>query len=34
MPLTPATVLAMLDYYEIPLEGKKVTIIGHSLVVS
>lgn len=33
VPLTPAAVLAMLDYYEIPLEGKKVTIIGHSLVV-
>ncbi len=33
VPLTPAAVLAMLDYYEIPLQGKKVTIIGHSLVV-
>lgn len=32
-PCTPAGVIEMLDYYDIPLEGKKVTIVGASNVV-
>lgn len=32
-PCTPAGVIEMLDFYDIPLEGKKVTIVGASNVV-
>ena len=32
-PCTPEAVLALLDYYGIPLTGKRVTIVGRSLVV-
>jgi len=33
LPCTPAGVLAMLDDQQIDLKGKKVTIIGRSLLV-
>ena len=32
-PCTPEAVLAMLDYYRIPLDGARVCILGRSLVV-
>ena len=32
-PCTPEAVLALLDYYEIPLDGARVTVVGRSLVV-
>ena len=32
-PCTPAAVIEMLHYYQIPIEGKRVVIIGRSLVV-
>ena len=32
-PCTPEAVVAMLDYYRIPLEGARVCILGRSLVV-
>lgn len=33
LPGTPAAVMEMLDFYEIPLEGKEVVIVNRSLVV-
>lgn len=33
VPITPYSVMQMLDYYAIPLRGKEVVIVGHSLVV-
>lgn len=33
MPCTPEAVMEMLKFYEIPLAGKKVVIVGRSLVV-
>ena len=33
MPATARGVKALLDYYQIPLEGKKVTVVGRSLLV-
>ena len=32
-PCTPEAVLEMLDYYRIPIEGKRVVVIGRSMVV-
>ena len=32
-PATPLAVMKMLDYYQIPLEGKKAVVLGRSLVV-
>lgn len=32
-PCTPQAVMELLAYYQVPLEGKKVTIVGRSLVV-
>jgi methylenetetrahydrofolate dehydrogenase (NADP+) / methenyltetrahydrofolate cyclohydrolase len=32
-PCTPEAVMEMLDYYDIDLKGKKVTLVGRSLVV-
>ena len=32
-PCTPEAVLAMLDYYHIPLDGARVTVLGRSLIV-
>lgn len=32
-PCTPKAVIEMLHYYDIPLKGKKVTVVGRSLVV-
>lgn len=32
-PCTPQAVVELLDYYKIPLQGKKVTIVGRSMVV-
>jgi methylenetetrahydrofolate dehydrogenase (NADP+)/methenyltetrahydrofolate cyclohydrolase len=32
-PCTPEAVIEMLDYYHIPVEGKKVVVIGRSMVV-
>lgn len=32
-PCTAAAVVAMLDHYEVPLDGAKVTVVGRSLVV-
>lgn len=32
-PCTPAAVMAMLEYYQIPLEGVRATVLGRSMVV-
>lgn len=32
-PATPAGVIALLEYYEIPVEGKHTVVVGHSNVV-
>lgn len=33
VPITPVSVMRMLEYYNIELKGKEVVVIGHSLVV-
>jgi len=33
LPCTPAGVMEILDYYDIPLEGKKVVVVGRSNIV-
>lgn len=33
VPCTPLGVIRMLEYYEIPVEGKEVVIVGHSNIV-
>lgn len=33
VPCTPKGIISLLDYYNIPLEGKKVTIVGRSNIV-
>jgi len=33
LPCTPAGVMAMLDYYDIPIEGKECVVIGRSNIV-
>ncbi len=32
-PCTPQAVMELLDFYQVPLQGKKVTIVGRSMVV-
>lgn len=32
-PCTPAAVMAMLEYYEVPLKGRRAVVLGRSLVV-
>ncbi|MFA5352458.1 MAG: bifunctional 5,10-methylenetetrahydrofolate dehydrogenase/5,10-methenyltetrahydrofolate cyclohydrolase [Candidatus Gracilibacteria bacterium] len=33
LPATPAGILMLLDTYEIPLQGKEITVVGHSNIV-
>ncbi|XJS11652.1 bifunctional 5,10-methylenetetrahydrofolate dehydrogenase/5,10-methenyltetrahydrofolate cyclohydrolase [Aerococcaceae bacterium WGS1372] len=33
LPITPVSVMRMLEYYDIDIKGKEVVVVGHSLVV-